>query len=119
MSRCSGANAAVTRPWGGPGSPPQCHCLRLSRFGCLCLLIHILPDWLPLRLARFNRDLAALALRFRDGNSHFQDAIVELGFGLVGFGAFGEGNFAIEGSVGALGAVDSAALLLPFAFSLS
>src|SRR5438876_6092338 len=93
---------------------------RLSRFRCLCLLLTgLAPDWLSL-LAGFDRDLPRLALlRFGDGNGHLQDAIVELGFGLVGFSAFGEGNFAIEGSVDALRSVDSAALLLPFAFSFS
>src|SRR5215510_12800606 len=99
--------------------PAPCHCFPLSRFGCLCLLLDGLPDRLSLRLARFNRDLAGFALRLGEGNSNLQDAIVEVGFGLVRLGALGQGNFAIEGSIRPLGTMDSAALLLPLAFPLS
>src|SRR5258707_324965 len=98
----------MNRTWGGSEHPPHANSSCLPCLGCLCLLLDGLPDRLSLRLARFDRNLATLALRLGDGNRHLQDAIVELGLGLVRLRAFGKRNFPIKGSVGALGTMDSA-----------
>src|ERR1051326_5808838 len=67
-----------------------------------------------------DRNLTCFLLRLlRNGHAYFQNAVLKLGFGLVGLGALRQRDHAVEPAVGSFRPVISALMALLFAALLS